>query len=131
MHALFVINFLTLKMRDNPKSQESSVSQFPVSTSTPELVVLRKANLIFNKQVYLMQHYFQQFSLVVVFTSLIALRMILFKAYCKKVRNTALSVLKCSLFETAMSYRKNLSINKNNLKSAFQWIMLLCLSFSL
>ena len=47
MRALFFVNLLTLKMREGPISQASSVSWLPVSPSAPELVVLGKANLIF------------------------------------------------------------------------------------
>ena len=45
-HAIFV-NFLTLKMGDDPNSQAPLVSRFPVSHSALELAALRKANLIF------------------------------------------------------------------------------------
>ena len=46
MHTLFFINFMTLKVRVDPKGQASSVNWFPVSLNAPELAVLRKANLI-------------------------------------------------------------------------------------
>ena len=47
MCALFVLNFLTLKIGDDPSSQVSLVSWLPVSLSALELDVLRKVNLIF------------------------------------------------------------------------------------
>ena len=40
---LFFVNFLTLRMANNPKIHASSVSWFPVKPIT----ILRKANLIF------------------------------------------------------------------------------------
>ena len=47
MHALFFVNFLMLKMGNNPNKQVYLVSWLPVNPSTPELAILRKANLIF------------------------------------------------------------------------------------
>ena len=47
MGALFFVNFLTLKIGDDPSSQASLVSWLPVSLSALELDVLRKVNLIF------------------------------------------------------------------------------------
>ena len=45
-HAIFV-SFLMLKMGNDPKSEVSLVSWFPLCPSALELVVPRKANLIF------------------------------------------------------------------------------------
>ena len=44
---LFFVIFLTLKMQNDPNSQASLVSWFPVSPNTLKLATLRKANLIF------------------------------------------------------------------------------------
>ena len=44
---LFFVNFLTLKMADDPKNQVLFVSWLVVSPNALELAVLRKANLIF------------------------------------------------------------------------------------
>ena len=47
MWTLFFVNFLMLKMGDDPKSKASLFSQFLLGPSTLELAVLRKANPIF------------------------------------------------------------------------------------
>ena len=45
----FFVNFLTLKIGDNPNNQASSVSWLPVNPKALELAVLRKAYLIFHQ----------------------------------------------------------------------------------
>ena len=47
MCELFFVSFLMLKMGDDPNNQASSISWLPVNPNAPELVVLRKDNLIF------------------------------------------------------------------------------------
>ena len=49
MCVLFFVNFLMLKMGDDPSRQASLVIWLPVSSSAPELAVLREANLIFQR----------------------------------------------------------------------------------
>ena len=44
---LFFLNFLTLKIGDDPNNQAPSVSWLPVNPNALELAVIRKANLIF------------------------------------------------------------------------------------
>ena len=44
---LFFVNFLMLKIVDDPNNQASSVSWLPVNPNALKLAVLRKADLIF------------------------------------------------------------------------------------
>ena len=47
MCTLFFVNFLMLKMGDDPNSQASLVIWFPVGPNALELAILWKADLIF------------------------------------------------------------------------------------
>ena len=47
MRTLFFVNFLTLKIRDDPNNQALWVSWLPMNSSPLELAALRKADLTF------------------------------------------------------------------------------------